>query len=80
VAGRARGRGLSTLELGTLAGGTRALLIQPTDRLSITVGVHASALTQGGPNTIDSPPLTETHYQPFDVAEPFADKFDLYTH
>jgi outer membrane receptor protein involved in Fe transport len=62
-----------------LQAGRAALLIQPSDRFSITVGVMHQALTQGGPNTIDSPPLTETHYQPFDVAEPFADKFDLYT-
>jgi iron complex outermembrane receptor protein len=62
-----------------LQAGRAALLIQPSDRFSITVGVMHQALTQGGPNIIDSPPLTETHYQPFDVAEPFADKFDLYT-
>jgi iron complex outermembrane recepter protein len=62
-----------------LQAGRAALLIQPTDRLSITLGFMHQSLTQDGPNTIDSPPLNETHYQPFDVPEPFEDKFDLYT-
>ena len=62
-----------------LQAGRAALLIQPNDRLSITFGYMHQSLTQDGPNTIDSPPLTETHYQPFDVSEPFEDKFDLYT-
>jgi outer membrane receptor protein involved in Fe transport len=62
-----------------LQAGRAALLIQPNDRFSITLGFMHQSLTQDGPNTIDSPPLTETHYQPFDVAEPFEDKFDLYT-
>ena len=62
-----------------LQAGRATLLIQPTDRLSITLGFMHQSLTQDGPSTIDSPPLTETHYQPFDVSEPFADKFNLYT-
>src|SRR6202790_422554 len=62
-----------------LQAGRALLLIQPTDRLSITAGFMHQSLTQNGPNTIDSPPLHEVHYQPFDVAEPFQDKFDLYT-
>jgi iron complex outermembrane receptor protein len=62
-----------------LQAGRAALLIQPTDRLSITLGFMHQSLTQDGPNTIDSPPLGEVHYQPFDVSEPFEDKFDLYT-
>jgi len=62
-----------------LRAGRAALLIQPTDRLSITVGYMHQSLTQDGPNTIDGPPLNEVHYQPFDVAEPFEDKFDLAT-
>ncbi len=62
-----------------LQAGRATLLIQPTDRLSITLGFMHQSLTQDGPNTIDSPPLNETHYQPFDVSEPFADKFNLYT-
>jgi len=62
-----------------LQAGRATVLIQPSDALSITVGYMHQSLTQGGPNLIDSPPLTETHYQPFDVAEPFEDKFDLST-
>jgi outer membrane receptor protein involved in Fe transport len=62
-----------------LEAGRAALLIQPGDRVSVTVGFMHQSLTQGGPNTIDSPPLNEVHYQPFDVPEPFQDKFDLYT-
>ncbi|MGC2028944.1 MAG: TonB-dependent receptor [Steroidobacteraceae bacterium] len=62
-----------------LQAGRASLLIQPTDRLSITAGFMHQSLTQDGPNTIDSPPLNEVHYQPFDVAEPFEDKFDLYS-
>jgi len=60
-----------------LQAGRVALLIKPSDALSITVGYMHQSLTQGALNLIDSPPLTETHYQPFDVPEPFEDKFDL---
>ena len=59
--------------------GRATLLIQPADRLSITLGFMHQSLTQDGASTIDNPPLTETHYQPFDVSEPFSDKFNLYT-
>jgi iron complex outermembrane recepter protein len=62
-----------------LQAGRATFLIQPTDRMSITFGYMHQSLTQDGPSTIDSPPLTETHYQPFDVSEPFEDKFNLYT-
>ncbi|MHB8475753.1 MAG: TonB-dependent receptor [Steroidobacteraceae bacterium] len=62
-----------------LQAGRATVLIQPTDRLSITAGFMHQSLTQDGPNTIDSPPLNEAHYQPFGVAEPFEDKFDLYS-
>jgi iron complex outermembrane receptor protein len=62
-----------------LQAGRATFLIQPTDRLSITLGFMHQSLTQDGPSTIDSPPLNETHYQPFDVSEPFSDKFNLYT-
>jgi outer membrane receptor protein involved in Fe transport len=62
-----------------LQAGRALLLIQPSDRFSATFGAMHQNLTQGAPNTIDGPPLNETHYQPFDVAEPFKDTFDLYT-
>ena len=62
-----------------LRGGRASLLIQPSDSFSVTFGFLHQDLTQGAPNTIDSPPLKEVHYQPFDVSEPFSDRFSLYT-
>jgi len=62
-----------------LRSGRALLLIEPNDRFNVTFGAMRQELTQGGPNTIDSPPLTETHYQPFDIEEPFKDTFDLWT-
>ena len=60
-----------------LQGARASLLLEPTDRLSITGSVLYQRITQGAPNTIDVPPGNEAHYQPFDVAEPFADKYTL---
>jgi outer membrane receptor protein involved in Fe transport len=62
-----------------LQGGRGQLLIQPNDSFSLNFGAMHQNLQQGAPNTIDSPPLNEAHYQPFDVNEPFKDTFDLYT-
>src|SRR5690348_7364004 len=62
----------------TLRGGRASLLVKPTDALSITAGILYQSIHQGGPNTIDVPPGDEAHYQPFDVAEPFEDNFNLY--
>lgn len=62
-----------------LRSGRALLLIEPNERFNLTLGAMRQDLTQGAPNTIDSPPLTETHYQPFDVVEPFKDTFDLWT-
>jgi outer membrane receptor protein involved in Fe transport len=63
----------------TLRAGRAQLLVKPDERLSITGSVMYQGLAQGAPNTIDDPPLTEAHYQPFDVQEPFSDTFNLYT-
>ena len=63
----------------TLRAGRAALLLKLGDRFSITASVLRQDLTQGAPNTIDSPPLNETHYQPFDVVEPFKDTFNLFS-
>ncbi len=60
-----------------LQGGRASLLVQPFDRLSVTAGFLYQRITQDGPNTIDVPPGNEVHYQPFDVAEPFKDTFNL---
>jgi outer membrane receptor protein involved in Fe transport len=62
-----------------LQGGRGSLLIQPNDRFSLTLGAMHQNLQQGALNIIDSPPLNEVHYQPFDVSEPFKDTFDLYS-
>ncbi|MDE2296152.1 MAG: TonB-dependent receptor [Gammaproteobacteria bacterium] len=63
----------------SLKGGRATLLLQPTDRFSAKAGVFYQRIKQGGPNTIDVPPGDEVHYQPFSVAEPFQDVFNLYT-
>jgi iron complex outermembrane recepter protein len=60
-----------------LKGARGKLLVQPMDGLSITAGVLYQEIKQSGPNTIDVPPGNEAHYQPFDVAEPFRDTFNL---
>jgi outer membrane receptor protein involved in Fe transport len=58
--------------------GVRAeLALQPNDNLTITPSVLYQKINQGAPNTIDSPPGAEAHYQPFNVAEPFSDAFTL---
>ena len=62
-----------------LKGGRAALLVQPVEGLSITAGVLYQRINQSGPNTIDVPPGNEVHYQPFGVAEPFKDTFNLQT-
>jgi outer membrane receptor protein involved in Fe transport len=60
-----------------LKGGRATLLVQPIEGLSITAGALYQRINQSGPNTIDVPPGNEVHYQPFDLAEPFKDTFNL---
>jgi len=60
-----------------LKGGRATLLLQPVEGLSITAGALHQRINQSGPNTIDVPPGNEVHYQPFDLAEPFKDTFNL---
>jgi outer membrane receptor protein involved in Fe transport len=64
-----------------LQGVRAAVLWQPTDELTVTPSVFYQQITQGAPNFVDVPPGidNETHYQPFDVAEPYSDTFQLYT-
>jgi len=60
--------------------GVRAtLLIQPTENLSITPGFFWQETTQGGLSQFDSDPGTLTNYQPYDLAEPFADRLNMGT-
>jgi iron complex outermembrane receptor protein len=60
-----------------LKGARAKLLVTPLEGLSITAGVLYQGIKQSGPSTIDVPPGNEAHYQPFDVAEPFKDTFNL---
>jgi iron complex outermembrane recepter protein len=62
-----------------LEGGRVSFLLQLGDRLTIEPGVMHQKISTGGPFTIDAPPGTEAHYQPFDIAEPLEDNFTLYT-
>ena len=56
--------------------GTRvSLLWEPTSRLTITPSFFYQKTTQGAPNTFDSDPGTETHYEVFNEPEPFSDRF-----
>ncbi|MEA3108909.1 MAG: iron complex outerrane recepter protein [Gammaproteobacteria bacterium] len=51
---------------------------QATDELNITATGFYQRLALGGLSNFDNPPGTRlAHYQPFDVAEPFADTFSL---
>ena len=54
-----------------------ALLIEPTQGLTIKPSVFYQRITQGGMNAYDSDPGTLAHYQPFDIAEPFSDQFTV---
>jgi len=60
-------------------GARASLLIQPNNALSITPMIFYQNISQGGLNTYDSVPGTLAHYQPFDVAEPFSDRFTVYS-
>ena len=54
-----------------------SLLWNPTDRLTITPSFIYQQTREDGLSTIDSDPGTDAHYQPYDVAEPFSDRFHL---
>jgi len=62
-----------------LQGGRATLLVQPTDRLSLTAGIFYQRITQGGLNYADNPPGVdaEAHYQPYNIPEPYSDAFNL---
>ena len=77
VAGTAPSAVIQHSNTETLRGGRATLLVTPSDRLSITASVMHQAINQDGASTIDAPPLNEAHYQPYDVAEPFKDTFNL---
>jgi outer membrane receptor protein involved in Fe transport len=56
-----------------------SLLVQPIDGLKVTFGFYDQRISQGGSNTIDSPPGQLAHYTPFDIPEPNFDRFGLYS-
>ena len=60
--------------------GTRVTLLwQPTQSLSVTPSYFHETSIQNGISAFDSVPGTETHYQPFDIAEPLTDSLAAYS-
>jgi iron complex outermembrane receptor protein len=55
------------------------LLWKPADNLSITSSYFHETSAQNGISAYDSDPGTETHYQPFDIAEPLTDSLTAYS-
>lgn len=58
-----------------------SVLVHATDNLTLEPSVFYQKIGQGGLNYADSPPGVgyEAHYQPYDVREPYADSFTLYS-
>jgi outer membrane receptor protein involved in Fe transport len=56
-----------------------ALLLKPTDDLTIDTSLMYQRITMGGYNEYDLPPgaTVLAHYQPFNINEPFSDTFKL---
>jgi outer membrane receptor protein involved in Fe transport len=58
------------------------LLVQPVDALKVLTTVFFDSTYQGGPNEVDQPPGpggTAAHYQPVDIAEPYFDRFLMFS-
>jgi iron complex outermembrane recepter protein len=55
------------------------VLWKPTTSLSVTPSYFHETSTQNGISAYDSVPGTETHYQPFDIAEPLTDSLTAYS-
>ena len=53
------------------------VLVQPVDNLSITPSIFYQHVEQGGPSAFDTDPGTLAHYQPYDLAEPYDERFML---
>jgi outer membrane receptor protein involved in Fe transport len=58
-----------------LQGLRASLLYKPNDQLTITPFIFFQQIQSNGLSDFDSNPGTLAHYQPFDIAEPFADRF-----
>ena len=54
-----------------------ALLVKPSDWLSVTPSFFYQKIFQEGLSQIDSNPGLNANYQPYDSPEPFTDRFDL---
>src|SRR5258707_124796 len=54
-------------------------LIKVSDELTITPSIFYQRISMGGASTFDSTPGTLANYQPFDVAEPFSDRIQVYS-
>jgi len=60
-----------------LDGARFSMSILPTERLSIAPSFLYQRTRQGAPDTFDSDPGHEKHYQPFNISEPFKDEFSI---
>ncbi len=54
-------------------------LWRPTEELTVTPSYFHTTSTQNGISAYDSIPGTESHYQPFDIAEPLTDSLTAYS-
>jgi iron complex outermembrane recepter protein len=61
----------------SLQGVRASLLLNATDHFEVTGTYLYQRIRQDGPSLEDCPPCTPTHYEPFDVPEPFSDVFSL---
>ena len=57
--------------------GRAALLLQPTDELSVTASAMYQRIDAEGYNNYQSPPGNQAIYQPYDIKEPYYDSFKL---
>ncbi|WP_295994648.1 TonB-dependent receptor [Rugamonas sp.] len=55
------------------------LLWKATPQLTIAPGLYYFTSKQDGISAYDSTPATQTHYQPFDIAEPMTDRITIGT-
>lgn len=60
-------------------GGRMSVLYTPTARLTIGATFFDQHISQDGANNFDSPPGTLAHYQPLNVAEPYDDRFTMWS-
>jgi iron complex outermembrane receptor protein len=56
-----------------------SLLMNPIENLSLTAAIFYQRISQDGPSVYDSDPGRSAHYQPFDIPEPYSDRFTIYS-